>query len=314
MRCLHLVQYSMRSFPHISGTENENRTVTQTVLNTAMSRERTLAFNYASLALNNSFFLDNVVRIPRRVALTCMPCSLDLSQKPPPVNGENHEDEISNWLMSAINDQHGSLRQLKSSFSAAALGMFTNGWVWFVSDTKGITGILPTFGPGTLLVQSRKYMAQEQGLSLGDAFQTGKATPTSPTPKDPLPGTAPSSPTSGVSSPTSPRPNDSAARFLHSSALVRQRELSSRPASIHGATASAHGPGSLPSILNVGETIFPLFCVPVYEHSWMSAGYGVWGKEPWLKEFWSVVDWKKASEAYNTAKNAGSGLSDGAAR
>ncbi|KAJ3527277.1 hypothetical protein NMY22_g9851 [Coprinellus aureogranulatus] len=274
-------------------TENENQTVSQTVLSTAVSRERTLAFNYASLALNNSFFLDNV--------------------KPPPVTGENHEDEISSDFLSAIGVQHGSLRQLKSSFSAAALGMFTNGWVWFVTDSKGITGILPTFGPGTLLVQSRRYMAQEQGLSLGDAMHLSSPTQATPTPKDPLPGTTPSSPISGVSSSTSPRPNDPTARFFHSSSLVR-RDIPSRLASIHGPAASALGPGGLPSILNVGETLYPLFCVPVYEHSWMSAGYGVWGKEDWLKEFWSVVDWKKASEAYGAAKRAGAGFHDGSAR
>jgi Fe-Mn family superoxide dismutase len=45
--------------------------------------------------------------------------------------------------------------------------------------------------------------------------------------------------------------------------------------------------------LRAGEIIYPLFCVPVYEHAWLSAGYGVWGKEAWLKEFWSVLDWQK---------------------
>jgi len=49
---------------------------------------------------------------------------------------------------------------------------------------------------------------------------------------------------------------------------------------------------------NVGNVIYPLFCVPVYEHAWMSAGFGVWGKEDWLKEFWTVLDWEKVSKAY----------------
>ena len=34
----------------------------QTIIDTAPDRSKTLAFNYASLALNNSFFLDTLVR------------------------------------------------------------------------------------------------------------------------------------------------------------------------------------------------------------------------------------------------------------
>jgi superoxide dismutase, Fe-Mn family len=45
------------------GTELENKTVAQTVISTAADRARTLAYNYASQALNNSFFLDSVVSL-----------------------------------------------------------------------------------------------------------------------------------------------------------------------------------------------------------------------------------------------------------
>jgi hypothetical protein len=34
----------------------------KTVINTAGDEEKTLAFNYSSLALNNGFFLDHLVR------------------------------------------------------------------------------------------------------------------------------------------------------------------------------------------------------------------------------------------------------------
>jgi len=33
----------------------------------------------------------------------------------------------------------------------------------------------------------------------------------------------------------------------------------------------------------------------------MSAGFGVWGKEDWLKEFWTVLDWEKVNTAFNHA-------------
>lgn len=45
----------------------------------------------------------------------------------------------------------------------------------------------------------------------------------------------------------------------------------------------------------VGQSIYPLLCLSVHEHAWMAAGRGVWGKEEYLKHFWSVVDWRKIS-------------------
>lgn len=50
--------------------------------------------------------------------------------------------------------------------------------------------------------------------------------------------------------------------------------------------------------INIGDVLYPLFCVSVHEHAWMSAGYGVWGKEAWLSKFWTVLDWQKVSSAY----------------
>ncbi|KAF6762899.1 Manganese/iron superoxide dismutase [Ephemerocybe angulata] len=270
----------------VKDTPLESQTVVQTVLETATQRENTLAFNYASLALNNSFFLDNI--------------------KPPPAHALNHEHEISQDLAAAINKHYGSIRQLKSSYSAAALGMSNNGWVWFVSDGMGVLGVLPTLGPGTLLVQSRTYMANEQGLILGDSYAQAQGTSepsSSPTPTDPLPGVAPSSPASGVSSPISPRPTEPGRRFAHSGSGV-----------IFGAykPAGLHSPQT-PTIRNVGEVLYPLFCVPVFEHSWIQK-YGVWGKEPWLQQLWPVVDWAKVSESYKRAKAAATTLRDGSSR
>jgi len=51
--------------------------------------------------------------------------------------------------------------------------------------------------------------------------------------------------------------------------------------------------------INLGQVLYPLFCVSVHEHAWMSAGYGVWGKEKWLSKFWTVLDWQKVSSAYS---------------
>ncbi|KAF5357614.1 hypothetical protein D9758_007398 [Tetrapyrgos nigripes] len=69
----------------------------------------------------------------------------------------------------------------------------------------------------------------------------------------------------------------------------------SKPSGPGSSTANALG---LSSTLNIGETLYPLFCLSVHEHAWTSAGYGVWGKEAWIKEFWSVIDWERVSLVY----------------
>jgi len=58
------------------------------------------------------------------------------------------------------------------------------------------------------------------------------------------------------------------------------------------------GKGEAPKVSNVADCLYPLFCLPTYEHAWLSAGFGVWGKEDWLKEFWTVLDWEKISKTY----------------
>lgn len=59
-------RFSLENFAYtnhlsIIGTELEDLSVVQTVISAASSMDHVLAFNYASQALNNSFFLDNLV-------------------------------------------------------------------------------------------------------------------------------------------------------------------------------------------------------------------------------------------------------------
>ena len=191
--------------------------------------------------------------------------------------------------------------RLKSSFSAAALGMFSNGWVWFVTDPAGELGVLPTFGPSTLLIRSRENMNYADGV-LGED-NVGHRTPPSlprtpyspfsktPPPPSMMPSSAGSG--SGISRPTTPPQN----RFIHSAMDFAPSNLYeySGPKDVTSNT-------SIDRFQKVGDVIYPLFCVPVYEHAWMSAGFGIWGKENWLKEFWTVLDWEKVSKAYDHAQ------------
>jgi len=51
-------------------------------------------------------------------------------------------------------------------------------------------------------------------------------------------------------------------------------------------------------ILRRGEYLNPLLCISVHEHAWMSSGYGVWGKEEYIKKFWTAVDWERVTGHY----------------
>ncbi|PPQ77263.1 hypothetical protein CVT25_010845 [Psilocybe cyanescens] len=264
--------------------------VTQTVIRYCTMRDRTLGFNYSVLALNNSFFLEQ------------------LAPPPPEETGvKSHQGWISDELFEKIRNQYGDIIGLKSTFSASALGMFSNGWVWMVTDSDGNLGVLPTLGPSTLLVRSRSNMHYDAGLLIGESAIGPKQPENSPIRPLPTnhtpPGVAPSSPFSGMAAqpPTRGLFDDHTRAFSASSAQANDY---GRVSTIYGESPreSAIKGSTVPNNLSVGNVIYPLFCVPVYEHAWMSAGFGVWGKEAWLAEFWTVLDWKKVSRAFRIAR------------
>jgi len=200
------------------------------------------------------------------------------------------------------------------------MGMFTSGWVWFITDKHGNTGVIPTFGPGTPLVRSRSYIANAKDLFLGeDLAQMFRGDPllpyiyanedfkgeldkppSAPQPSSPNLNSSPSRSTSGVSGAKSPK-DPLLPRFYHSTPSS-SNVGNVLPASVWGdEDLSVHGrtiPQAKVATLNIGEYLTPLFCVSVNEHAWMAAGYGVWGKEEWLKKFWTVLDWQKVSSMY----------------
>lgn len=163
--------------------------------------------------------------------------------------------------------------------------MFGQGWVWLVCDQTGELAVLPTFGTGTLLIRSQERIQRKVHVPEPVIGEAPRAAPG-------IPGVAnssnvpPSSPTSG------------AARSLFPSAPPHTRQLSTSPRALSAydfevRPASATGPSNLP-----GEILFPLLCISIHEHAWLGAGYGIWGKEEYLKRFWSVVNWQRVSEHY----------------
>ncbi|KAG8855666.1 hypothetical protein FRC20_000722, partial [Serendipita sp. 405] len=149
----------------VKGTDLEGLSVAQTIVNTAPRTENTLVFNYASQALNNSFFFDNL-----------LPPGESPSEMGTP-DATSHEHTMSSNLRATINQSFGSLDQLKSTMSAAALGMMSSGWIWLVCDETGrYLAIVPSFGPGTMLVRSRQHRHPE-GLAadIGFGFRLGQS-------------------------------------------------------------------------------------------------------------------------------------------
>ncbi|KAH9967728.1 hypothetical protein BGW80DRAFT_1339737 [Lactifluus volemus] len=299
----------------IKGTNLENMSVAQIVISTAPHESQTLAFNYASLALNNSFFLHHL--------------------KPPPT-AYTHPDGV-------IASQMGSLQALKTYVTAAVTGMLSsNGFVWLVTDATGRLGIVPTYGAGTLLVHDRR---QSYGFELGGTYQPAENPTSSPPPPPPI-SSSPSSPFTS-SSPTHEQPTASSptsglahpplhgmdtppsARALTTSAsrafrgtvisaanggnsFMRPMNVWSDPSSSSSPASSGvdigdsigpEGPTPIPTLApasldTLGQTLYPLFCVSVHEHAWIAAGYGVWGVETYMDRFWTCLDWAAVQDSY----------------
>ncbi|KAG1857285.1 hypothetical protein C8R48DRAFT_607599 [Suillus tomentosus] len=252
---------------------DQRKSITQLVIDTASSGKDALGFSYASHALNNSFFL-NCLR--------------------PPKKDENYEDKIHNLLIApSIRTQFDSLPHFINNFSSAARGMSGSGYIWLITDAVGNLAIQPTFAAGTLLVRSRACTENPAGrhevLHEG-RFRDGPQ----PTHLNTGLGSTPTSPTSGMSQGPGPLHPSAPVRTLHSSPrshLDGARSFYDDERADRGIDSSAR------SLRNLGEKIYPLFCVSIHEHCWL-LDHGVWGKEKYMKEFWSVLNWETVNERY----------------
>ncbi|CDU21963.1 related to Superoxide dismutase [Sporisorium scitamineum] len=116
----------------VRDTEFASSSIVETVVGLSQNREKILAFNYASQALNNSFFLSTLAPQDRLRNPTPLP-----------------------KLATAISKSFGSFPEMCLAFSSAAYGMSGSGWVWLVTDQHRNLGVVPTFGSGTVIVQNR---------------------------------------------------------------------------------------------------------------------------------------------------------------
>ena len=47
----------------------------------------------------------------------------------------------------------------------------------------------------------------------------------------------------------------------------------------------------------VGNNIYPLFCMSVFEHAWLG-DYGFWGKERYTTNFWNALNWERVERLW----------------
>ena len=211
-------------------------------------------------------------------------------KKPPPADAFNNEADISREFIIAIREDFGSLEQLKSTVSAAAMGMSGSGWVWVALDGRATMGVIPTFGAGTLLVRSRGKVLPSSEPVVGENYLS---------PEQRAAPLQQPTPSSTESTPSTPQPTTT--RGFHTSA--RAGNIYGRKAAgLYGRdieTDVFEGDVSMTDFKKVGTQLYPLFCLSVHEHAWLAGGYGIWGKEEYLKRFWSVLDWKKVSDAFD---------------
>jgi Fe-Mn family superoxide dismutase len=153
----------------VKGTKWENSSIVETVIGTARDPHEILAFNYASLALNNSFFFNNLKPYNYPAGATHWN---DYPAPEPPKD-----------LLEKIQNAFGSLAAFKLAFCQTAFGMSGSGYVWLVVDKNMDMGIIPTYGAGTILIQNRMQRdgARDEWMKPSYNEPTSPSSPTSPT-------------------------------------------------------------------------------------------------------------------------------------
>ncbi|GAA5986022.1 hypothetical protein JCM5350_005500 [Sporobolomyces pararoseus] len=256
----------------VRNTEEENLSVLQTLKQTATDPSKTLAFNYASEALNNSFFLSTLTPSPS----TPSPNST-LAQR------------------LTATPSLGSLSSLISHFSAHVSGLHPasgGAYIWLVTDPNGNLGVVGTYAGGTVLVNERKQMGagpySSQDLKvLGEKIEAPAAVEAPETEQS---STTDSSETPAAAAVSSKWQTTSSSRSSSSTLLS---SATPTPSSIYQTTISSHNdPRSA-----VGRSLHPLLCISTHQHCYLE-DYGVWGRDEYVKNWWTRVDWKKVEDSF----------------
>lgn len=161
-----------------------------------------------------------------------------------------------------------SFSGLVSHFSAHVAGLHpsSGAYVWLVTDQAGNLGVIGTYAGGTPLVYQQRQVAGAPtvlGELIPEAGSQNEGDATAP----------------GWQQVTG-----------------RQTQRSKSSTLLDSPSDSLYKPQSV-SQERIGQQIHPLACVSVHPHCYL-ADYGVWGREEYVKNWWSAVDWKKVEDSF----------------
>ncbi|GAA5965934.1 hypothetical protein JCM8115_000755 [Rhodotorula mucilaginosa] len=262
----------------VRDTDLENKSVLQTLKESARDPTRTLVFNYASEALNNSFFLS-----------TLSPTASSSSSGPTPSSSFSTKLSQTPSL--------GSFPALVSHFSAHVSGLHpsSGAYVWLVTDPSGNLGVVGTYAGGTVLVKERAQtgFGSYAGKDLRVLGEQVEVVPGAEQPEQEVAAASeePASTSSTWQTVTPARPQQQAtASDLNDGGL----DVSSSAHEI----MSASRPSATALAASVGATLHPLACISVHPHCYLE-DYGLWGRDEYVRKWWHAVDWSRVEQAYD---------------
>ncbi|GAA6006945.1 hypothetical protein JCM10207_009148 [Rhodosporidiobolus poonsookiae] len=258
----------------VRGTPVADQSVLQTLKQTAQDPTQTLAFNYASEALNNSFFLSTLSPTP---------------------SAPSPSSSFSQQLASTAS--LGSFPALVSHFSAHVAGLHpsSGAYVWLVTDPNGNLGVVGTYAGGTVLVKERAqtgygaYGGRDLRV-LGEEVDAPAAVEGAEGAAAPAAGDGEASPAAAgsawqtVASPA----RGAAPSGGKTDTLLSAGSYAARDVLVDLASSSQ---------AQIGRSLHPLACVSVHPHCYLE-DYGLWGRDEYVRKWWGAVDWRKVEEAY----------------
>ncbi|KAN0140321.1 hypothetical protein V8E53_002217 [Lactarius tabidus] len=210
--------------------EARNQSVAQIVISTASDESQTLAFNYASLALNNSFFLHHL--------------------KPPNAPAQNHKS---------------SNRQTSQPRAHIDPGRHHRRPTRLTQGLKNLRRCRCTrhVGANTLLFAEQLQPLAPDGVELGGIYE-----PAALLPPNQLPPSSSSLPSGRV--PAQARALSTSARTSASrpANVWSDPALSTSDTGAAAGSSGMYGSSETPTALDaLGRTPYPLFCVSLHEHA-----------------------------------------------
>ncbi|KAK4692650.1 superoxide dismutase, Fe-Mn family, partial [Phenoliferia sp. Uapishka_3] len=261
----------------VRGGKYADLSVLQTLKQTATDPAETLAFNYASEALNNSFFLSTL--------------STESTSRPSP---------NSPFTSALTRSSLESFPSLISHFSAHVSGLHpsSGAYVWLATDSSGNIGVLGTYAGGTLLMQQRMQRGE---LMFGGSGRDGKVLGERLTKEEVGVGAGEKEVETSVGEqPTEEKKENKASEWLTTQPESAKRAKVNKSTFGNNSVADLlPSSASLTSTLDrdIGKSILPLACISLHPHCYL-ADYGVWGREEYVRNWFEHVDWKKVEASY----------------